>query len=398
MASGRGAYTPRMPEAPPPRRRRRIVRGALLLLVVLVATATVLFVPRWRAISLWMDLTGDDAVDVGARTIFAVPLDPEEAAGPWAPKAWIAQFGRPRGEAAQLPGLLFVHGLAADGLGDERIQRAVHAFARGGFFVLAPEVASLRWPGDRAPDVADLAREWRRLVVAGEAPEEVDPAHAGAVGVSLGGSLLLRGVAEAVRGGAPAPRALLLLGVPFDLQPLLDAWAGPPPADATKADRDDHAFARHAVLQAAAGELFQARPDVHRSVQSWLATAQTPVGAPATSDEEALAFASFAVDANAAPEWHERVRNAAWTRLAPLSLAQHLEDLAVLANVPIYLVHGRSDRLVPVHHMHDMAAHLPRARVLESALMGHADIGSSTLGERWAHVVDVDDFLDEVDP
>ena len=387
-----------MPEAPPPRRRRRIVRGALLLLVVLVATAAVVLVPRWRAIRLWMDLNGEGAVDVAARTIFAVPLGPEEGAGPWAPKAWIARFGKPRGKAGQLPGLLFVHGLTEDGLGDERIQRAVHAFSRGGFFVLAPEVASLRWPGDRAPDVADLAREWRRLVVAGEAPEEADRAHAGAVGVSLGGSLLLRAVAHAVRDGAPAPRALLLLGVPFDLEPLLAAWAGAPPPDASQADRDDHAFARHAVLQAAAGELFGSRPEVHRAVQAWLAAAFVPVGAPGTDDEEALAFAAFAVDANASPGWGERVRDAAWARLAPLSLAQHVEELDVLADVPVYLIHGRTDRLIPIQHMHDLAAHLPRAHVLESSLVGHADIGSSTLAERWAHVVDVDDFLDEVDP
>ncbi|MGE0191949.1 MAG: hypothetical protein AB7T63_07880 [Planctomycetota bacterium] len=387
-----------MPEAPPPRRRRRILRGALVLLVVVTATAAVLLVPRWRGVRLWLDLTGDGALTLGARTLHAVPLTPEEAKAPWAPKAWLASFPPAQGEAKTLPGLLFVHGLAADGLGDERIQRAVHAFCQGGFFVLAPEVASLRWPGEREPDVGDLAHEWRRMVTPGEAPEEADPERAGGVGVSLGGALLLRSVAHAVRAGAQPPRALLLLGVPYDLEPLLAAWSGAPPSGATKGELDDHAFARHAVLQAAAGELFADRPDVHRAVQAWLGAAQVPAGRPATDDADALAFAAFAVDPTADRTWHQRVRDAAWARLGPLSLAQHVDELEVLSAVPVYLVHGRGDRLVPVDQMRALAKHLPRAHVLESSLLGHADIGSATLAERWAHVVDVDDFLDEVDP
>lgn len=385
-------------DVPRPRARRRWLRGLLLVGALLLGTAAVLVVPRWRGVRLWMDLTGDEALDPGARGLFAVPLPPPaDPAAPWQPKVWIARFPDVRGAPGSQPGLLFAHGLAAEGLGDERIQRVVHALGRAGFLVLAPEIASLRWPGHYAPDIADLAGELARLDAPDLAPLEADPRRHGAMGVSLGGALLLRALAHHIREGGVAPRAVLLIGVPYDLEPLLALWSGPPPATWTAAQVEEHRFARSGVLMAAVPGLFHDDEHVRRTLLAWLATAWVPPDLPALDDERALEFARHVQDPTVAPAWRDRVRAAAWERLGPLSLAQHADELVALKDVEVFLVHGRGDALIPAAQMEALARHLPRARPLLSGLLGHADLGEASLAERWAHVTWVDDFLDAID-
>ncbi len=362
------------------------------------AVAVVAVAPRWRGVRLWLALAGDGAIDSGARSIFAVPLGPEEVAGPWAPKSWIANFPAGTDEAASRPALLFAHGLTESGIGDERVQRAVHAFGSVGFFVLAPEIAAMRWPSHREPDIEDLATEWRRLAIPSRAPGDVDPTRLGGIGVSLGGALLVRAVAQAVRHGAPPPRALLLVGVPFDLDTLIDGWAGPPLADATEEDRDGHAIARRAILLVAVAELFAGRDAELEALRAWLTAESPPRGEPATDDGGALSFAAFAREPTMESPWLARTREAARKRLAPLSLARHVEDLDALGDVPVFLIHGRDERFVPPEHMDELARRLRGSRPLRSGLLGHVEIKDASLAERWEHVTWIDDFLDRVDP
>lgn len=62
--------------------------------------------------------------------------------------------------------------------------------------------------------------------------------------------------------------------------------------------------------------------------------------------------------------------------LVSLVLAEHYDSLAVAPSVevPVLVVHGRRDAIIPVEHGRRLAAALPRARFLEIATAGHNDL------------------------
>lgn len=86
-------------------------------------------------------------------------------------------------------------------------------------------------------------------------------------------------------------------------------------------------------------------------------------------------------------------------RVRGLSPALWDAELDHLRGIPVFLLHGRGDPLVPIEEAAHLATRLRRrtiVSVLESHMVGHTSVNEVGLGERIAHVVQMDDFFDMI--
>lgn len=302
------------------------------------------------------------------------------------------------------PTLLFVHGVAQEGLRDGRILRAIEGFHRGGFTVVAPEIRTLM-------DATAPAGEVQRLVTLLQAIHRGDVAGAdgrqmGIVGISVGGAVALRMAAAYQAAGGEGLRAVLSIGAADDIRTVAKTWfALPDPAK--KGDgtlqwkrRDAGAFARSFIARAAVPTLLGQGPEAE-ALLKWLREKPLPVRPPpALSTPEAQGLRDFI---GAAPEkraaQRERLLEAAWSRLGLLSPADWDQELHHLTGLAIFLLHGHGDPLVSIDQVEPLQARLARhtlVSVLRSHMVGHADVAQAALGEHFDHVLFMDDFLDMV--
>lgn len=378
--------------------RWRALRWGAAVLLLLAVGAAALVLPRWGALQLLLDLHGSDAIEPRARILFAAPAAPQTPNSPdWQPGGWLAVLPDEQVEPGSRAGMLMFHGITQDGLADERLQRAVQAFARREFVVVAPEIAALVRPDRHTADIEWAVAELERFERDSLRPAAMERGRYGAMGASIGGALLLRAIAVHRSRGGVGPAAVLLVGVPFDLERLVARWVAPAGPDATARERADLAFARGAMERAAVpGLLGDESSEDRDALAHWLARGEERPDARAMFHSPAvLAFALEAAAGDAASEAHRtRVAEAAWQRVQSLSLAGRTDELALLADLPIWLVHGASDRLIPPDHAEAIARSLPGTRLLLSSWVGHAEMGEPPWLESWEHVVWLDGFLD----
>jgi pimeloyl-ACP methyl ester carboxylesterase len=232
-----------------------------------------------------------------------------------------------------------------------------------------------------------------RAVEAGRLPG-VDPSRVGLFGVSVGGPIALEAAARFLAGGGRGLRALCLVGAPDDARRLVRGWflAGIGGAgEREKAKEFGRAMVRRAGLDATV-------PAEDRdAVRAWLESSWTPWGDPdGLRTEAAREFVARARSPVAEEAEIERAVEAAWPTLKALSPAHAEVDLAVLRRVPVFLIHGADDALVPASEMPLLAERLggaPSVRTFRSASLGHVEVGSQ---EAWEHVLFVDEFFDAV--
>jgi pimeloyl-ACP methyl ester carboxylesterase len=379
---------------------------AVVVLVAAVAGVPVMLgaavlAPRWGAVRCLRALEAADPPDVqdpaGAPPAGLVLLADRARYG--VRRAWLCRAPGPRP-----PVLVFVHGVTSRGLADGRVVKAVRAFARAGFTVLAPRMPTLVDP--LAPEKVGAGLVRLLQAVAGGALERVDRRRIGLVGISVGASVALHAAAVFRRGGGRGLAAVLAVGAPDDLARLAPAWfAAPEPA--SKGDgslawerASDAAFARSFLLRAGLVARFGRTPDVRR-VADWMAADPLPTAPPPEVADPKLRAAAALVRAppkRRAAACAAVLRRAA-ARIRTLSPAGFDDELSSLRGVAVFLLHGRQDALVPVEEEARLARRL-RAHtlvsVLDSPLLGHTAVGGSGWREELDLVVQVDDFFDMV--
>lgn len=302
------------------------------------------------------------------------------------------------------PTLVFVHGVAEIGLRDGRIVRAIEAFHRAGFTILAPEIGPLLDPTRPSEEVDGLDRLLDALA-AGEI-EGVSAGRFGLVGISVGGALALRAGARFQERGGRGLRGILAIGAPDDLRtPARDWFALPDPAPEGGASlqwrrRSAAAFARNFIVRAALKKRVGDHPDFTR-LKDWLAASKLPASDPPALETEAGRILARIV--HAPPAEREMERDAlladAWDQLVVLSPADWSAQLAHLSGVAVFLLHGYGDPLVPIAEAALLEARLKPhtlVPVLRSRLIGHTAVTDVGFGEQLAHVVFLDDFFDMV--
>ena len=157
--------------------KRTLLVGVGALLVLALGVAAIYLAPRWSAIRTLLAFTEEAPPDgVGPEGFVRV----QDAARLGAGDVWIA---RPGGDGPHRL-LLFLGGIAPKGLDDGRVIRAVEAFRRGGFVVVAPYVPGLADPGARDRGAESLARLLEALEQG--AVEGIDTTRWGMVAISVG--------------------------------------------------------------------------------------------------------------------------------------------------------------------------------------------------------------------
>jgi pimeloyl-ACP methyl ester carboxylesterase len=302
------------------------------------------------------------------------------------------------------PTLVFVHGVSADGLRDGRILRAIEAFHRGGFTVVAPELGPLTDP-TRAPAELEGLDRLLEALATGKIPG-ANGGRFGLVGISVGAAVALRAGARYQAGGGDGLRGILAIGAPDDLKISARLWfeaSDPDEAGGESLDwqrQNAAAFARAFVLRAALPVRVADEDDAH-ALSSWFSeAARWKEDPPALRTEAARALASLLRAAPAArAAAAEQLLDDAWPRLATLSPAAWTEELSALRGVPVFVLHGEADPLIPVGDADRLRTRLEAhtlVSVLKSGLVGHTAVGDASIAERVDHIVFLDDFFDMV--
>jgi len=368
-----------------------------LLAFCVAAVGVALVVPRAPAIACLLGFqaaVGAD-LDVESPAPAGFRLLADEA------RYGVARAWHLAGKGRRAPAILFVHGVAPEGIRDGRILHAARAFHAAGFTVVVPELPTLVNPlleGEASLAVAGVLR-----AMTGGAIEGVHPERIGIVGISVGGGLALRGCAHFRAAGGVGIRALLLIGAPYDMRRTSVGWfeaedhAEASDGSYTWEVRNAASFARNFLIRAGLRTRLGDDPDLEL-LAAWMASEPLPteplvgVNSPAALAIAKLLHAEPAVRAAA----RERVLADATQRIESLSPALWLDDLVHLRGTAVFLLHGHGDPLVPITEAPLLAERLRKhtvVSVLESHMVGHTSVNDATLGEKLAHVVQMDDFF-----
>ena len=302
------------------------------------------------------------------------------------------------------PTLLFVHGVAQEGLKDGRILRAIEGFYRGGFTVVAPELRTLMdatAPTGEIERLVSLLQAIRRGEVDG-----ADGRQMGIVGISVGGAVALRVAAAYQAAGGEGLRAVLSIGAADDIRKVAETWFElPDPAKQgngtlTWERRDAGAFARSFIARAAVPTLLGPDPEAE-TLLTWLREKPLPESAPPELKSAVSKKLRDFIRAKPAARASEReaLVEAAWDRIGLLSPASWDAELSHLRGIAVFLLHGYGDPLVPITQVEPLRERLAPhtlVSVLRSHMVGHADVSKASLAEHLKHVTFIDDFLDMV--
>lgn len=375
----------------------RILLGLGAFLLLLAGAAAIYLLPRLDALRCLLAFT-EEVPDDGTQPPGFERVRDEARMG--VDDAWIA---RPDGGGPH-PVIVFVAGIAPKGLEDGRIVRAVDAFRRGGFVVVAPEVKGLVDPGGRDMDEGSLGRLLAALSAGAVGDADVD--RTGVVAISVGAAYALRVLARRAAAGEGAPRAFLAVGAPADFDRCSRRWFETPPlgkpAPETEEEHRRHAaeLARNMLWRTAAARVVGDVDDAAR-LNEWLKEKWVPEKAPGgLSTDAGRAYAEMVLGPPAG--WiarRDEVRAAAdhWTEW--LSPVRFVDELGSLRGMAVFLLHGDADPLVPASEMEPLARLLrPVSPVttLQSAMVSHTDVGDVGLGERLAHLELMAAFFDAV--
>ncbi len=377
--------------------RVRVLKVCGLLILAVACLAAALVVPRLPAVRCLLGFQA--AVGADLETFDTPPAGFSllaDRARYGVERAWLLP-----GAEARAPVLVFVHGVAPEGIRDGRIVNAVRAFGAAGFTVVAPELPSLVDPLDPEVPGAGVARLLRAM--AEGAVEGVRPDRMGVVGISVGGALALRGCAAFRASGGAGLRAILAIGAPDDMRRPAVGWFEA--ENTSEADRgtllwerqNAAEFARNFLLRAGLRRRLGEDPDI-AALAAWLATAPVPTepltGVTSKAAWEAALWLMAPADLRATER--ERVLADAASRIEGLSPALFADELSHLRGVPIFLLHGHGDPLIPIEESAHLARRLRQhtvVSVLESHMVGHTSVNEVGLGEKLAHVVQMDDFF-----
>lgn len=270
--------------------------------------------------------------------------------------------------------------------------------------MVAPLIPGLVDPGAENRDEGSLGR----LLVALErgAVPDADFERAGVVAISVGAPYALRVLARHVEAGGRRPDAFLAIGAPADFDRCAKRWFETPPLGKEEPETQEeelrHAadLARNMLWRAAARKIVGHDADAER-LDTWLTEKWVPEKAPEGLESDAGRV--YAAMVLGVPEgWRARrdevlTATDRWTKW--FSPVRFVDELEPLRGMPVYLLHGESDPLVPATEMQplaDLLRPLLPVTTLRSRMLSHTDVGDVGLGERLAHLDFMTDFFDSV--
>jgi pimeloyl-ACP methyl ester carboxylesterase len=280
----------------------------------------------------------------------------------------------PQDAAAQgAPKLLLLHGVHASGIDEPRLMALARAFASAGMDVLTPELTELthyRVVPEAASDIEQLARVW-----AGETHVRA----LGVIGISFAGGLAL--MAAAAQGGTTPIGFVVSVGAHHDLTRVVEYYADQevhgPAGERTTVTA--HPYGPRVMLR---GEL----PRLFSAADLALATAaldtylhdkpQAARQLAAGLSPEGREVARVLLDGRSSAQltrWLTDSARAQRLQLLAASPRDHMQGLSV----PVLLLHGTGDPVVPSIETRYLARDIPRhllRDVLITDLLRHAEL------------------------
>jgi pimeloyl-ACP methyl ester carboxylesterase len=315
--------------------RRRRWRWGLALLLLVLAVGTQALHRRLRAAALFLRFEGGAGapawlVHYGEHELEVAPFE--------LPSGTRALLYAPRG-LARGPGMVLAHGIHADGIHDKRMVGLARALASTGLFVLTPELVELaqyRVTHAGAETIAEAARALAR---------RLSRAQVGVFGISFGGGLALRAACEAEL--SDAIQLVIGLGAHHDAERVTRFILGEPAVGpgGERAALTPHPYGALVLFQSLFGEKHRGK---------------------LREDERARLAAALAGRA-------QELR-----RASP-------SGCPAAPRVPLHLIHGRSDAIVPFTESLWNARQFgaaTRVEVLISSVIAHAEYAPPGLRER----------------
>jgi pimeloyl-ACP methyl ester carboxylesterase len=315
--------------------RRRRWRWGLALLAFVLALGAQALHRRLRAAALFLRFEGGAGapawlVHYGEHEVEAAPFE--------LPSGTHALLYAPRG-LERGPGMVLAHGIHADGIHDERMVGLARALASTGLFVLTPELVDLakyQVTHKGAETIAEAARALAR---------RLSRPRVGVFGISFGGGLALRAACEADL--RDSIQLVIGLGAHHDAERVTRFILGEPALGpgAERAALTPHPYGALVLFQSLFGEKHRGK---------------------LRDDERARLSAALAGRA-------EELR-----RASPSSCPE-------APRVPLHLLHGRSDAIVPftesLWNARQFGA-VTQVEVLISSVIAHAEYAAPGLRER----------------
>lgn len=282
-----------------------------------------------------------------------------------------ARFYRPAG-MKQPPGIVLIHGIHHLGIEEPRLVRFAHAFAQSGVAVLTPEVSAL----------ADYRVDPRSIVTIGQAArflrQKLSRSSVGVIGISFGGGLALLAACDPQYSSDIA--FVVAVGAHHDLLRVSRFLASGQIAlpDGSMSSLPAHQYGALVLVYAHSEDFFLPadQPAAHDALRLWLwedfdaARAQEArLSAPAKASIEALfqnKMETIRPQVLKEIDQHQIL-------MEEVSPAGHLKQI----RVPVFLLHGQGDNVIPASETEWLARELPteclRVRLITPALE-HVDM------------------------
>jgi dienelactone hydrolase len=298
--------------------------------------------------------------------------------------------------AADVPGVVIVHGVHWKGIDEPRLQRFATTIAASGVAVLTPEIRELCDYRIDAASIDTIGASAQALSA------RLGGRPVGVMGLSFAGGLSLVAATDARY--APSFAFVVAVGAHDDLGRVLRFFTSneSPRPDGTTLRLQAHDYGAVVLVYSHAEDFFPAAdlPAARDALRSWLHEDFDAARsrAQALSPEAAIKMKQvFSHDSVAlAPELDAEVGRLS-PQLAAVSPGAHLAAI----RVPVFLLHGAGDRVIPSSETEWLAHDTPRA-MLRAALISpaieHVELeGKPSLGDELALVHFMGDVLDAAD-
>jgi dienelactone hydrolase len=352
--------------------RRKLILRALLVFAAICVAALAFYAPSMLRAAAVLSASIDMYDPSGLTTLVSHDVRTEELALRLPDRALRDRRYRPDGVRAP-PVALVLHGVHPRGIDEPRLQAFARALASVGLEVHTPEL----------PELAAFHAEPRLITDIAHCAAALQRAHGqqrvGAFGISFAGGLLL--LAAASREGDAALDYVVALGAHDDMRRLARFYAGspiagPPGGEAYPAPPKAHPYGGRILASWYATDLFGAEADVARRALTLHLQERYREAKALRAQLSAPARSRFdAVLGEPTPALQPVLLAAAQRHggeLASLSPAGKLAGL----RVPVFLVHGTGDPVVPSSETAWLARDVPKRalrRVLITPALRHAE-------------------------
>jgi pimeloyl-ACP methyl ester carboxylesterase len=291
------------------------------------------------------------------------------------------------------PGMLVLHGVHPRGIDEPRLRAFAHSLAAVGVSVMTPELSELiayRIDASTVTKIQQLSAAEAQLT---------SRKSAGVIGISFAGGLAL--MAAAQQNGTTPIGFVVSVGSHHDLARLCDYYAGKPVfgPNGERTDVAPHPYGARVMIREHLDRFFSATdlPLARRALDSYLRDrhdlARKQAQALSTVGQPIMATLLDEATSPALAQLLESAAAAASDQLAAASPKGHLAGL----QVPVFLVHGQADPIIPSIETRWLAREVPPRtlrRLVITPLLRHAEFPTPpTFGETWELVRLMGDIL-----